>query len=171
MGDKAELWAQLNAQFAANSALKDERWNLLLNSVNQNKLDQLDDQIKASDESIAELLQRIKNSQPVTVIKQPSPVNDLKKVQIVQSPESIISPVISESISPKILQVKQSCDNSNIHMHNDTYLGDNDPNILQVKQSCDKNNDHHMNNNTYLGDNDPNSMQSNSPVNRIMFII
>ena len=38
MGDKAQLWAQLNAQFAANSALKDERWNLLLNSVNQDKL-------------------------------------------------------------------------------------------------------------------------------------
>ena len=130
MGDKAKLWAQLNAQFAANSALKDERWNLLnlLNSVNQDdvithqKVDQLNVQINANSKIIDELFQRIKNSQPVSVIKQPNPVNDLKKVEIVQSPESIISPVISESISPKILQVKQYCDNSNIHMHNDTMI-------------------------------------------------
>ena len=107
MGDKAQLWAQLNAQFAANSTLKDERWNLLLNSVNQDdvtthqKLDQLDDQIKANNESIAELFQRIKNSKPVTVIKQSNPVNDLK-VEIVQSSESLSPVMISESKSPKI---------------------------------------------------------------------
>ena len=51
MGDTAELLAQLNAQLVANNAIKEERWNALLQIINiekqedvvtqQNKIDQL----------------------------------------------------------------------------------------------------------------------------------
>ena len=103
MGDTAKLLAQLTAQLAASSELEEEWWNALLqlNSVkqedvvtHQNKIDKLNEQIKANNKNIDELIQRIKNPPPVTVIIQPAPASDIisaEKVHKVQSPESIIS--------------------------------------------------------------------------------
>ena len=117
MGDTAKLLAQLNAQLAANNAIKDEWWNALLqlNSVqqedvvtHQNKIDQLNEQIKANNKNIDELIQRIKNPPPVTVITQHGPANDIlsaEKVHKVQSSESIISESkVHEVQSPEILE-------------------------------------------------------------------
>ena len=90
MGDTAKLLAQLTAQLVANNAIKDEWWNALLqlNSVqqedvvtHQNKIDQLNEQIQANNKLIDELIERIKNPQPVTAIIQPSPANDIIKAE------------------------------------------------------------------------------------------